>query len=239
MRAPATLLAAALCLATAAQAHGPEGHAPEAHGPEAHGPEGHGPEAHAPGDQAPQDHATTPPPVAEDDPGFPTGAIGGPFALVDQDGAPRTEADPDGRPQLLFFGYATCPGICSAALPRLAEATALLEARGVRATPVLVTVDPEVDRAVDLRAAAAAIHPRLKALTGSPERLAAARATFQVEAELLFVSPEYGPIYAHGSYVYLLDGAGRFLTLMPPILSAERMAEIAAARLAAAASAAP
>ncbi|MBC7156056.1 MAG: SCO family protein, partial [Rhodobacteraceae bacterium] len=43
-----------------------------------------------------------------------------------------------------------------------------------------------------------------------------------------FEDPEYGPVYAHGSHVYLLDPAGEVLTLLPPILGPARMAEIAA-----------
>jgi hypothetical protein len=71
--------------------------------------------------------------------------IGGPFRLIDQFGRARSEADPDGRPQLLFFGYATCPGICSAVLPQLAALTDRLAETGVAVTPVLVTVDPTLD----------------------------------------------------------------------------------------------
>jgi protein SCO1/2 len=126
----------------------------------------------------------------------------------------------------VFFGYADCPGICSAVFPVLAELTDRLAAAGAPATPILITVDPALDTPERLARAAAAIHPDLVALTGAPAALSAARAAFQVEAELLFVDPEHGPIYAHGSYVHLLDAEGRFLTLLPPILSPARMAEI-------------
>lgn len=155
-------------------------------------------------------------------------AIGGPFALVDQHGRARSEADPDGHAQLLFFGYADCPGICSSVLPALGVLTELLAADGFTVTPLLVTVDPEFDTPAALATAAPRIHPRLIALTGSDAALAAARRAFQVEAELMFVDPQHGPIYAHGSYIYLLDPQGRVLTLLPPILDPERMAEIVA-----------
>ncbi len=152
--------------------------------------------------------------------------VGGPFALIDQNGNARTEADPDGRAQLLFFGYANCPGICSSVLPALAELTDRLAEAGHLVTPVLITVDPAFDTQAALAVAAPRIHPRLAALTGSDAALAAARASFQVEAGLMFVDPEHGPIYAHGSFVYLLDPVGAVLTLLPPILSPERMTEI-------------
>ncbi len=157
--------------------------------------------------------------------GFPS-RIGGPFRLVDQTGAPRSEVDPDGRTQLVFFGYATCVGICSHTLPTLADLADALDAAGVPATPVLITVDPTRDTPSALAEAARAIHPDLVALTGDEAQLATARATFQVESELLFTDPGLGPVYAHGSYIYVLDGNGRFLTLLPPILSVERMVEV-------------
>ena len=154
--------------------------------------------------------------------------LGGPFALVDQGGAPRTEADPEGRMQLLFFGYANCPAICTAALPMMADAADALSAAGVPAVPVMITVDPERDTVESIGAPLAAIHPEFVGLTGTPEALAAARAVFGVERELAMEHPELGPIYAHGSHVFLLSPAGEVLTLLPPILGAARAAEIAA-----------
>lgn len=154
--------------------------------------------------------------------------LGGPFALTDQTGAPRTEVDPEGRMQLLFFGYANCPAICTVALPMMAEAADALAAAGVPAVPVMITVDPERDTAASMAAPLAAIHPDFVWLTGTPEALAAARAAFGVEREVAMEHPELGPIHAHGSHVFLLSPEGEALTLLPPILGAARVAEIAA-----------
>ncbi len=171
-------------------------------------------------------HAPEPPrPEPASATGF-TEHIGGPFSLVDQTGRTRTEINPDGLPQLVFFGYASCPGICSAVFPTLAALTDRLAASGIRITPVLITVDPVLDTPATLAAAAPKIHPDLVALTGAAEALASVRAAYQVDTELLFVSPEDGPIYSHGSFIYLLDARGNVLTLLPPILSPERMAEV-------------
>lgn len=153
--------------------------------------------------------------------------IGGPFALVDQRGEERTEKALVGQPSLLFFGYAECRSICTVALPRMAETVDLLQEAGVNVRPVLVTVDPVRDTPESLKTAAPLIHPRLLALTGSDDALAVARRAYRVESERIGEDIE-GPIYAHGSFVYLLDDRGRFLTLLPPVLGSERMAEIAA-----------
>ncbi len=155
-------------------------------------------------------------------------ALGGPFALVDQNGAERTEADPEGRLQLLFFGYAECQAICTVALPRMAEMAELAAEAGIAVRPVLITVDPERDTAEAMREALPGYHPDFVGLTGPEEALAAARRVFGVESKVVFEDPQLGPIYAHGSFIYLLDGAGKLLTLIPPVVDPEHGAGIVA-----------
>lgn len=179
-----------------------------------------------------KDHGALPAAVAAALPGAAQGdlpfRLGGAFRLTDQHGAPRSEADPEGRFQLLFFGYANCPSICSVALPTMAAAVDLLAAQGIAAVPVMITVDPARDTPETMGPPLAAIHPGFVGLTGDAAALAAVQRLFQVESKVVFTDPEHGAVFAHGSHVYLLDGAGKVLTLMPPILTPERTAEIVA-----------
>jgi protein SCO1/2 len=69
-------------------------------------------------------------------------------------------------------------------------------------------------------------HPRLIGLTGSETALAEARAAFQVEAKQVAATPEGAPIYAHGSFIYLIGRDGAVKSILPPILAPERMAEL-------------
>ncbi len=157
--------------------------------------------------------------------GFPD-VKGGDFDLVDHDGNRRTSKDPDGNYQMVFFGYASCKAICSVALPRMAAAIDLLDANDITVTPLLITVDPERDTQEEMKEALAIHHSRMIGLTGSEEALQTAYDAFQVKKSLVYEHPEEGPIYAHGSFIYLLDPDGNFKTLLPPILSPERMAEV-------------
>ncbi len=161
----------------------------------------------------------------ENTPGFPK-IKGGDFRLLDHNGTTRTSKDPEGRFQLVFFGYATCKAICSVALPRMAEAVEHLENGGLVVTPVLITVDPERDTVKNLAIAVPKIHPRMVGLTGGLEALGRAYEAFQVERKIVFEHPEYGAVYAHGSFIFLLAPDGTFKTLLPPILSVERIAEL-------------
>ena len=164
---------------------------------------------------------------AQNTPGFPA-VKGGDFRLIDHHGDVRTSSNPAGHFQLVFFGYAKCKAICTAALPAMAEAVDVLDASGVTVTPLLVTVDPARDTVAALREAAPVIHPRLVGLTGSEEALDAAYKAFNVQKKFLFDHLEEGPIYSHGSFIYLLDGAGRFQTLFPPIASPDHIATVIA-----------
>jgi len=148
------------------------------------------------------------------------------FDLIDQDGRAVTQADFAGQPMAIFFGYANCEALCSVALPRLGAALDELGADADGMAALLITVDPERDTPEAMGPALAKWHPKLRGLTGSEEALAAARAAFQVEASHVFDDPEGNPIYAHGSFIYLIGAEGKVLTILPPILGPERMAEI-------------
>ncbi|MEM1351602.1 MAG: SCO family protein [Pseudomonadota bacterium] len=152
--------------------------------------------------------------------------VGGPFELTDQNGQTRTEQSSNGQAQLLFFGYSNCLNICSAALPVMAGVVDVLGAEGIKITPVMITVAPEQDRIDTIGAPLEAIHPDFIGLTGSETELQVAYDAFSVEREPLFQDPEYGWIYAHGSFIHLLDADGTVLTLMPPVMSVEQTATI-------------
>ena len=152
--------------------------------------------------------------------GFPFN-VGGPYALTDQTGEARTEAEPDGHYQLLFFGYANCEQICSAALPMMAE---IVDGISDKATvrPVMITVDPKQDTVENIGPALSVFHENFVGLTGTDEELQVAYDAFSVEKEVIFVDPSGQEIFSHGSFIYLLDAAGDVLTLVPPIMDVDQ-----------------
>ena len=157
--------------------------------------------------------------------GFPN-VKGGDFLLIDHFGEKRTSKDPNGQYQFIFFGYANCNAICSVALPRMAEAVDKLKNNNIHVTPVLITVDPERDTIENLKHAVSEIHPDLIGLTGSVQALNDAYKSFNVEKKFIANHPDYGAIYSHGSFIYLLGPDGDFKTLFPPIIGSKRIAEV-------------
>ena len=148
------------------------------------------------------------------------------FALIDQTGSAVSEADFAGRPMVIFFGYANCPGVCSVALPGLAAALDIIGPDGADIAPILITVDPARDTPAAMARRLAQIHPRLIGLTGTEAALAEARAVFQIEVRRVAETPDGAPLYAHGSFIYLVGRDGKVKSLLPPILAPERMAEL-------------
>ncbi|MCL5776627.1 SCO family protein [Limibaculum sp. FT325] len=148
------------------------------------------------------------------------------FDLSDQAGRRVSEAEFAGRPVALFFGYANCEAICSVALPAMAEALDLLGDDGAAIAPVMITVDPSRDTPEALARALPRYHDRLIGLTGTAEALAEARAAFQVEAAEVARDAAGAPIFAHGSFIYLVGPDGRVRSVLPPIVGPARIAEL-------------
>ena len=102
--------------------------------------------------------------------------MGGAFSLVDQNGRPTTDRDFAGKYRLVYFGFGYCPDVCPVDLAVIGQGVRAFEradpARAARLVPIFITVDPERDTPAELKRFAAAFHPRLVALTGTPAQIA-------------------------------------------------------------------
>ncbi len=135
--------------------------------------------------------------------------IGGPFALVDQNGRRVTDADFRGEPTLVFFGYTHCPDVCPTTLSDLSS---MLSALGSdkKAAVVFITIDPERDTPAVLKDYLSSFDPRIVGLTGDRAAVDAAVRAYRVYAKRV---PAAGGDYTmdHTAIVYLMDKQGRFV----------------------------
>ncbi|MDH3376947.1 MAG: SCO family protein [Gammaproteobacteria bacterium] len=152
--------------------------------------------------------------------------LGGPFKLIDHHGATRTDHDFPGQYLLIFFGYANCKSMCMVGLRRMTEAIEHLGKKGDAIQPLMITVDPDNDTQQTMREALPKIHPRLLGLTGSSQALAQAYDAYKMKPRSIGLDPEGDTVVNHTSYIYLVGLDGKFLTLIPPIIASERIAEI-------------
>ena len=150
--------------------------------------------------------------------------FGGPFSLIDHHGERRTDKDFHGQHMLVFFGYAQCQSICPVGLGRMAQALKDLGPTADRVQPIFITVDPDNDSPDVIAAHVRTIHPRMIGLTGSKSELQAGARAYKVQTKLLSKPGDKEPIYAHGSFIFLMKPDGKFATLFPPVLGAEAIA---------------
>lgn len=156
-----------------------------------------------------------------------TPTIGGPFSLVDQDGKAVTDRDFRGQYLLIYFGYTYCPDVCPTALTDMSDALDLLGEAAAKVTPVLITIDPARDTPEHLKEYAAYFHPRLRALTGSAEQVAAIAKAYRVyyaKAEQDDAT-EDDYLMDHSSVIYLMGPDGVFRVHFPHGADAETMAQ--------------
>jgi protein SCO1/2 len=157
-----------------------------------------------------------------------TAAVGAPFTLTGHHGAPVSSADYRGRFMLIYFGYTFCPDVCPTELQDMGLAIDALGADGEQVQPIFITVDPERDIVEVLADYAPAFHPRLMALTGSPEEIAAVAKAFRVyyaKAKAADDAPPDEYFMDHSSLIFLMGPDGAYLTHFPFGTSVEALAK--------------
>jgi protein SCO1/2 len=136
--------------------------------------------------------------------------VGGPFRLVDQNGARVDEHVLQGKWTAVFFGYTFCPDVCPTTLTTLAQAIDRLGPDAKRFQVVFITIDPERDTPGQLRTylSSPAFPKGAIGLTGTPAQIASAAHAYRVYYKNAGDGSNYG--MDHTSIVYLMDPEGRF-----------------------------
>jgi protein SCO1 len=151
--------------------------------------------------------------------------VGGPFALVDHAGKPRTEADFRGKFLLIYFGFTYCPDVCPTDLQAIGSALDQLGAAGEDVQPLFITIDPERDTPALLAGYVPLFHPRLVGLSGDASAIRQAARAYKVYyAKVATAGDDY--TVDHSGYIYLMDRAGQYLGFFPPGTPPERMADV-------------
>ena len=151
--------------------------------------------------------------------------VGGPFALVDHAGTPRTDTDFRGKLLLLYFGFTFCPDVCPTDLQSIGLAIDQLGTSGEGVQPVFVTLDPDRDTPQHLANYVPFFHPRLIGLTGDASSIRQVARAYKVYyAKVPTNENDY--TIDHSGYIYLMDRAGQYLGFFPPGTPPNRMADV-------------
>jgi protein SCO1/2 len=146
-----------------------------------------------------------------------TATVGGPFALVDGDGATVTDRSFGDKHLLVSFGFTSCPDVCPTTLITVGQTLDELgeDASGLQA--LFITVDPKRDTPEVAADYARNFHPDLIGLSGSIEQVAATAKAYKVYyAEVPNPDAEEGDVldYSidHSAFLYLMSPDGAYLT---------------------------
>jgi protein SCO1/2 len=131
------------------------------------------------------------------------GDIGGPFTLVDGNGATVTDQDVFTKASVLYFGYTSCPDVCPLDMARNAAASDLLKERNIEAVPVFISVDPDRDTPEVVGSYASNFGEEAVGLTGTSEQVDAAAKAYRVYYAKQDGDPDYYQV-DHSAFSYLV-----------------------------------
>ena len=164
--------------------------------------------------------------------------IGGPFNLIDHTGRAVADIDFRGKLMLVFFGYGSCPDICSTELQNIAVALELLGKKADAIQPLFITVDPERDTVEFLADYVANFHPRLRGLTGQKAQTDAAAKAYRVfharadgHSHKDAATPDHShqdALVVHSAFIYLMSREGGYLTMFRTGADPQAMARMIA-----------
>jgi cytochrome oxidase Cu insertion factor (SCO1/SenC/PrrC family) len=152
-------------------------------------------------------------------------AIGGPFALTDQDGRTVTSDSLKGKPTLIYFGYTYCPDVCPTSLLLMETAIDKLGPDAAKKVNlVFITIDPTRDTEKLIKDYVENFGPTFIGLTGTQDQVAAAARAYRVYFQKVPGKDGAPYLMDHSSIVYLLDRNGRFVTHFTHEAKAEAIA---------------
>ncbi len=144
--------------------------------------------------------------------------IGGPFALIAEDGRPITDRAFAGKYRIVYFGYTSCPDVCPTDVNNLMNGLRAFAksdpARAAKIRSLFITVDPARDTPAVLAQFTANFDPGLIGLTGSATQIAAVAKAYGV-AYSIGATLEKGQYRVeHSNASYLMDPDGAPLALL-------------------------
>lgn len=127
------------------------------------------------------------------------------LALTTQNGRRLSPKDLEGKALAVAFGFTHCPDVCPTTLLDWSNALSDLGPDGDKLKVLFVSVDTERDTPEKLKAYMGSFDPRITALTGTPEQIAAAAQAFDAFYEKI-PNGDGSFSFDHSVKTYVLDG---------------------------------
>ncbi len=136
--------------------------------------------------------------------------LGGEFEMQSTLGKAVGPKDFEGKLQLIYFGYTSCPDICPTTLTVIKQALEELDPSGEQIQVLLITVDPERDSLEKLKIYLEFFNPGFVGLHAPLEdvqKIAKQFGAFFIKDEVN--QSAVGYLVTHTGYTYLLDRKSR------------------------------
>ena len=140
-------------------------------------------------------------------------SVGGPFTLVDDNGATVTDKTLAGKPYAIYFGYTFCPDVCPTTLLDMSRWIGKLGPAADKLNYVFVTIDPDRDTPQLLHTYLSSFDKHIRGFTGTPEQIAAIARDYRVYYKR-FPGDDGNYTMDHSSIVYLMGADGRFASMI-------------------------
>lgn len=140
-------------------------------------------------------------------------SLGGPFELVDGDGAVVTEKDFAGQYKLIYFGFTYCPDVCPVELKVMTAAIDMVGQQAGKITPIFISVDPKRDTPGVIKEYVKLFDDRLVGLTGTPQQIEDVKKTFKVYAKKRQTEGTTDYLVDHSSFIYLMGPNNEYITM--------------------------
>ncbi|MEM6933725.1 MAG: SCO family protein, partial [Pseudomonadota bacterium] len=111
-------------------------------------------------------------------------------------------------PSLIYFGYTYCPDVCPLDTQVMVDVVDVLAESGTEVTPVFITVDPARDDVASMSEWAEVMHPKMIAMTGSEDQIAAAASAYKAYYQKVETDSAADYLMNHSAYFYLVDPEG-------------------------------
>ena len=140
-------------------------------------------------------------------------AIGGPFTLVDDNGAPVTENTLAGKPSAMYFGYTFCPEVCPTTLLDLSRWIQKLGPDADKLNYVFVSIDPQRDTPKLMYAYLSSFDKHIRGFTGTPEQIAKIAQEYRVYYKRV-PTDDGGYVMDHSAIIYLMGADGKLVSVI-------------------------
>ncbi len=131
------------------------------------------------------------------------------FELPDADGRMRNLGEFKGKVVVVFFGYTQCPDVCPTTMAELAQVRRALGNDAAKLQGVFVTVDPQRDTAVVLKAYLDNFGAGFVGLRGSDEQIKQVAREFKVFYAKVPGKTDSTYTVDHSAGAYVFDTQGR------------------------------